>query len=330
MSFFNNHKTLFGAALGLFLFLTLYIAIIPALENQKINQPLPRQLKELTQEEQAGKMIYIANGCVACHTQQVRNVEMDNVFGKRPSIPADYAINKRLDLWRNTANLMGTERTGPDLTNVGERQPSVDWHLIHLYQPRAAVAQSIMPAYPYLFIERDFLHKDDIEVKVPEKYVKRNKKIVATKEALQLVAYLKSLKQTDFTDESLVPDFLYKKKIVNTGKNNDSSNLPNGEELYTANCATCHQANGEGVPGAFPPLKNSPVVTGGALELYVTIIMKGYDPRPEYATMPAVGENAGFTAEDVAAIINHERSSWGNNAKKITVEEVQVILDKIK
>lgn len=240
MSFFNNHKTLFGAALGLFLFLTLYIAIIPALENQKINQPLPRQLKELTQEEQAGKMIYIANGCVACHTQQVRNVEMDNVFGKRPSIPADYAINKRLDLWRNTANLMGTERTGPDLTNVGERQPSVDWHLIHLYQPRAAVAQSIMPAYPYLFIERDFLHKDDIEVKVPEKYVKRNKKIVATKEALQLVAYLKSLKQTDFTDESLVPDFLYKKKIVNTGKNNDSSNLPNGEELYTANCATFH------------------------------------------------------------------------------------------
>ncbi len=92
MSFFNNHKTLFGAALGLFLFLTTYIAIIPALENQKINQPLPRQSKELSADEQAGKMVYIENGCVACHTQQVRNVEMDNVFGKRPSIPADYAI----------------------------------------------------------------------------------------------------------------------------------------------------------------------------------------------------------------------------------------------
>ncbi len=103
-----------------------------------------------------------------------------------------------------------------------------------------------------------------------------------------------------------------------------------GRRNGSTNCATCHQANGEGVPGAFPPLKNSPVVTGGALELYVTIIMKVYDPRPEYATMPALGENAGFTAEDVAAIINHERSSWGNNSKKITVEEVQVILDKIK
>ncbi|MGV0923911.1 hypothetical protein [Empedobacter tilapiae] len=46
--------------------------------------------------------------------------------------------------------------------------------------------------------------------------------------------------------------------------------------------------------------------------------------------MPAEGENADFISEYVAAIINHERSNWGNNAKKITVEEVQVILDKIK
>lgn len=72
------------------------------------------------------------------------------------------------------------------------------------------------------------------------------------------------------------------------------------------------------------------MVTGGDLELYVTIIMKGYDPRPEFATMPAVGTNANFTPEDVTAIMNHERTSWDNNAKKITVEEVKTIMDKIK
>ncbi|PWW27993.1 cbb3-type cytochrome c oxidase subunit II [Chryseobacterium sp. AG844] len=329
MIFLNDHRILFGSALLLFVSLTLYIAILPALDNQRINKPLLRQSKILTKEEQAGKRVYIDNGCIACHTQQVRNVEMDNVFGKRPSIPADFAINTRTDFWRNTANLMGTQRTGPDLTSIGERQPSAEWHLIHLYQPRAAVEESVMPAYPWLFIERDYLQPGDVEVKVPEKFRPRYKKIVAGPEALLLVAYLKSLKQTDYTDKSIVPAFLYKQKKEEAAQGGNAG-LPDGEALFTANCASCHQANGEGVPGAFPPLKGSPVVAGGDLELYVTIIMKGYDPRPEFATMPPVGINANFTPEDVAAIMNHERTSWGNNAKKVTAEEVKTIMDKIK
>ncbi|MDR6485643.1 cytochrome c oxidase cbb3-type subunit 2 [Chryseobacterium vietnamense] len=330
MIFLNDHRILFGSALLLFVSLTLYIAILPALDNQRINKPLPRQSRILTKEEQAGKRVYIDNGCIACHTQQVRNVEMDNVFGKRPSIPADFAINTRTDFWRNTANLMGTQRTGPDLTSIGERQPSAEWHLIHLYQPRAAVEESVMPAYPWLFIERDYLQPGDVEVKVPEKFRPRYKKIVAGPEALLLVAYLKSLKQTDYTDKSIVPAFLYKQKKEEGAAQGGNAGLPDGEALFTANCASCHQANGEGVPGAFPPLKGSPVVAGGDLELYVTIIMKGYDPRPEFATMPPVGTNANFTPEDVAAIMNHERTSWGNNAKKVTAEEVKTIMDKIK
>lgn len=330
MIFLNDHRILFGSALLLFVSLTLYIAIFPALENQRINKPLPRQSKILTKEEKAGKRVYIDNGCIACHTQQVRNVEMDNVFGKRPSIPADFAINTRTDFWRNTANLMGTQRTGPDLTSIGERQPSAEWHLIHLYQPRAAVEESVMPAYPWLFIERDYLQPGDVEVKVPEKFRPKYKKIVAGPEALLLVAYLKSLKQADYTDKSIVPAFLYKQKKEEGAGQGGNASLPDGGSLFTANCASCHQANGEGVPGAFPPLKGSPVVTGGDLELYVTIIMKGYDPRPEFATMPPVGTNANFTPEDVAAIMNHERTSWGNNAKKVTAEEVKTIMDKIK
>ncbi len=54
--------------------------------------------------------------------------------------------------------------------------------------------------------------------------------------------------------------------------------MPDGETLYANNCMSCHQANGEGLKGAFPPLKNSPVVLGDNLELFVTIIMQGYDP----------------------------------------------------
>lgn len=332
MEFFNNHKTLFGAALGLFILLTVYIGIYPALKNQQISEPVNRQAPKFTQEERAGKAVYVEEGCVACHTQQVRNVEMDNVFGKRPSVPADFAFNTRTDAWRNTANLMGTQRTGPDLSNIGARQPSKEWHLLHLYQPRAAVPESVMPAYPWLFIEKDYLEKGDVEIKIPEKYLpNKNKKIVAGPKALYLVAYLNSLKQRDYNEEVIVPPFLYKQTKKPSGNASaGKEDLPNGQELFATNCASCHQASGEGLPGAFPALKGSTVVNGGDLELIVTIIMKGYDPRPEYATMPPVGTNENLTAEQVAAIINFEKSSWGNNAKKVTADEVQTIMDKIK
>jgi cytochrome c oxidase cbb3-type subunit II len=103
-----------------------------------------------------------------------------------------------------------------------------------------------------------------------------------------------------------------------------------GKDLYTKNCMSCHQANGEGLKGAFPPLKGSPVVTGANLELYVDIIMNGYNARPEYGEMAAVGTNMEFTELEVAAIINYERTSWANNAKTVTPEEIKKIMDFIK
>jgi len=204
------------------------------------------------------------------------------------------------------------------------------WHLLHLYQPRAVVEQSIMPAYPWLFNVKENLSKNDVEVTIPEKYRSSIKgKLVATKEVLQLVAYLQSLKQQPLPDGKQPVEFLYKKEIPAT-TSNSKVKLPDGVQLYAQNCQGCHQANGEGLPGAFPPLKGSSVVNGDNLELYVNIIMKGYDPRPEYAAMPAVGLNNNLSAEEITAIINHEKSSWGNNAKPVSPEEVKRIVDFIK
>lgn len=329
MELFNHHKKLFSTAFALFLGLTMVVAIMPALNNQKNNAPLPGS-KTPTADEIAGKQSYIANGCVACHTQQVRNVDMDKMWGERPGIAADYASNQRMDIWRNTATLMGTERTGPDLTNIGNRQPSDAWHLLHLYQPRATVKQSIMPAYPWLFTVKQTLDKNDIEVVVPAQYRKGiNGKIVANKEALQLVAYLKTLKQIELPTGNPTPEFLYKKeqKAIIENNNAINDNLPNGKLLYANNCQSCHQENGEGLSGAFPALKGSKIVTGEDLELFVTIIMDGYDARPEFAVMPAVGKNNKLSAEEITAIINHEKSSWGNVAKTVDVKEVKAIMD---
>lgn len=329
MEFFNNHKNLFRTAFLLFAGLTLVVAILPALSNQANNRKLP-DARELTDAEMEGKKIYIANGCVACHSQQVRNVDMDKMFGTRPGIAADYATSKRTDFWRNTATLMGTERTGPDLSNIGNRQPSLSWHLLHLYQPRAVVQRSIMPAYPWLFEEKTEIGPGDVEVKLPAAFSPADgKKIVAGKEALRLVAYLQSLRQVPLPDGTPDPAFLYA-RAKKTPVANGSSQLPDGLQLYAQYCQSCHQANGEGLPGAFPPLKNSPVVLGNDLDLYVNIIMNGYDPRPSYASMPAIGRNNDLTAEDLTAIINHERSSWGNKASPVSLADVKKIYDYIK
>lgn len=322
MDFFNNHRKLFSTAFWLFVTLTLFVAILPALENQRSNAPLPGAVP-LSADARAGKDIFISNGCVSCHTQQVRNIDMDKVWGKRPGVPADYAGNTRNGFWRNTATLMGTERTGPDLTDVGNRQPSLEWNLLHLYQPRAVVESSIMPAYPWLFEVKEKLDKGDVEVAVPEQFRDGPGKIVATKEALQLVAYLQGLKQVPLPDGTPAPEFLYPKKIAVAS----SDSMPDGQALYAANCQSCHQENGEGLKGAFPALKGSPIVTGDSISLFVSIIMQGYDPRPEFAAMPAVGANNKLTPEEVTAIINHERTSWGNQAKPLTVEEIKKIMD---
>lgn len=330
MEFFNNYKKLFLTALGLFVGLTIVVAILPAIHNQNDYEPLPND-EPLTEKEFLGKESYIANGCVACHTQQVRNVDMDKEWGDRPGIPPDYAGITRTDFWRNTATLMGTERTGPDLTNIGKRQPSLAWNLLHLYQPRAVVQQSIMPAFPWLFDVTAEVGENEVEVMVPDEYRKGIKgKIIASQEALNLVAYLQSLKQTPLPDGKVPMEFLYEQEKTAAQTSGDESNLPDGELLYNNNCMSCHQANGEGLKGAFPPLKGSPVVIGDDLELFVNIIMLGYDARPEYAVMNAVGTDNNLTPEQVTAIINHEKTSWGNDAKKVAPEEVKKIMDFIE
>lgn len=77
--------------------------------------------------------------------------------------------------------------------NIGVRQPSIDWHLGHLYQPRAYVPDSIMPSYPYLFEVKDKAEEDEVIVRLPPKFAPPGKVVVARPEAVDLVKYLQSL-----------------------------------------------------------------------------------------------------------------------------------------
>ncbi|MCO5233357.1 MAG: cytochrome c [Chitinophagales bacterium] len=325
----NNHKNLVITSLTVYVFLSILIAVIPAYQLDKV-QALP-SMEPFSDQQLNGLKIYNSENCMSCHTQQVRNIEMDKVWGERPSIPSDYFYSKkRIDIWRQSPSVLGSERTGPDLTNVGKRQPGKEWHLLHLYNPRTVVKESVMPGYPWLFEEKEAsqVTDKDVVIPVPTNFLKDpSKKIIATQKALDLVSYLTSLKQATI-GEMPSSDFIpsSKKDNIQAGNNGVPAGL-DGALLYTNTCSACHQADGKGLPGAFPPLAGSKIVNDANPESFIKIILQGYDARAEYGVMPPFAEN--LSDEEVAAIATHERSSWGNNAPAITADDVKKIREMI-
>ena len=333
-NFHRNHKVLVVMAVGGFLFLSILIGIVPAYQMQN-TEPMPGQVP-LTDLQQHGLNVYISEGCVACHTQQVRNIEMDKMWGDRPSMPSDYYYTKkRLDIWRQSPSLLGSERTGPDLTNVGLRQPIKDWHLLHIYNPRTVVSESIMPPYPWLFKVKDEskITDNDVVVPVPEaQFEQPGKKIVAGEDALALVAYLQSLKQPEIPGEMIKKFIPAKEKSPLIGNDSGTSGgnskeaALDGKKLYLATCGACHQPTGKGIIGAFPPLAGSEIVNKEDPTMLIKIILQGYDARTDYGVMPSLASQ--LNDAEIAAITTHERSSWGNKAPAVTEEQVKVIRDE--
>ncbi|MDV2856704.1 MULTISPECIES: cbb3-type cytochrome c oxidase subunit II [Oceanimonas] len=178
-----------GAALILML-ATLTLVVMPYLQMNA--EQVPDELRPYTEQELLGRQVYIANGCVYCHSQQPRDPsfapgDRDRGWG-RPSVPGDYLYDQ--------PHLLGTMRTGPDLFNIAARQPSEDWHLIHLYDPQAVMKGSIMPPYRFLFRHVSQAGSDDRVVNIPAPYGPESGQIVATEEAKALVAYLLALDHT--------------------------------------------------------------------------------------------------------------------------------------
>ncbi len=152
-----------------------------------------------------GRQVYINQGCIYCHTQQIRDSHMgtdiERGWGTRRTVARDYLYD--------TPALLGTIRLGPDLANAGSqgwrneakgdlRKPAkrdAAWHYLHLYDPTAVVRESNHPPYRYLFEKRKISGERPLEAlnligkEMPEEgYV-----VVPTPEAEALVGYLLSL-----------------------------------------------------------------------------------------------------------------------------------------
>lgn len=143
-----------------------------------------------------GRLVYQDLGCLYCHSQQVRRpgfgADTERGWGDRQSVARDYIDDKRVYL--------GTMRTGPDLRNIGARQPSANWHYLHLFDPRLMSPGSIMAPFAFLFDYRKIVGQPSpLALKLPADYAEKRGldkpgyELVPTMRAQALVAYLLSL-----------------------------------------------------------------------------------------------------------------------------------------
>ncbi len=101
-----------------------------------------------------------------------------------------------------------------------------------------------------------------------------------------------------------------------------------GESIFQTNCASCHQATGLGVAGAFPPLAGSPWVLEDA-ETPARIVLRGLQGPIDVkgatynGIMPSFGTS--LSDDDIAKVVTYVRASFGNAAPPISADAVKLV-----
>ena len=102
-----------------------------------------------------------------------------------------------------------------------------------------------------------------------------------------------------------------------------------GKKIFAANCQTCHQANGQGVPGQYPPLAGSEFTTGGSRRMGM-IVLKGLQgpvkvKGQQYGSAVMQPWDKTLTDQKIADVMTYERSEWGNTASPVTAEQIAAL-----
>jgi mono/diheme cytochrome c family protein len=123
-----------------------------------------------------------------------------------------------------------------------------------------------------------------------------------------------------------------KKNLVGPGPGEQQAELSphdRGKKIFSANCQTCHQANGLGVPGQYPPLAGSEFTTGGS-ERPAMIVLKGLQgpvtvKGQKFGTAVMQPWDKTLADQKIADVLTYERSEWGNNASPVTAEQIAAL-----
>lgn len=185
------------AAFGLsWAFMVIYpyfhLARLQMYVDSNTGESAPPALSGLAAE---GRKVYAANGCVSCHTQQVRLAplfaDVSRSLGPRPLVARDYL--------REQPAFFGNLRLGPDLANVGLRSTDRDWYYCHLFEPASMVPGSIMPAYRFLFEVKKIQGQPSrraVHGLIGPQAPASGYEVLPTHDAEALVAYLLSLRHS--------------------------------------------------------------------------------------------------------------------------------------
>ena len=162
----------------------------------------------------AGEKVYAANGCVYCHTQQVRPATSGSDIARGWGTAKNEQADKPAEITRRTYPrdyiwqgqvFLGTSRAGADLSNIAYRFPDAASLYRYLYDPYVLDPHTSMPAYRFLFTTRKITGgapSADAIVFADPAVTPPGTEIVPTPDAQALVAYLLSLKKGyDLPDE---------------------------------------------------------------------------------------------------------------------------------
>ncbi len=216
----------------IFLTIIFVTAILPATTFQ------PEASKQgsyiYTASEWRGREIYKREGCVYCHTQFVRY--QDREMGE---------MVQAGDYLHETPHLLGTERTGPDLSNIGGKYPDA-WHWAHHVQPRSVKPGSLMPSFSYL---KDSEMKDLVAYlqtlgRERELEARRRKK---PDHLASAAGHGAAPAQDPLTWLEAPQEMRDEWKRISKNVDTDNSAIANsGRGIYMQNCAQCHGVTGRG------------------------------------------------------------------------------------
>ncbi|MHC5038472.1 MAG: cbb3-type cytochrome c oxidase subunit II [Planctomycetota bacterium] len=234
---------LIGGALLLFAAIVAIAVVLPALTAEDTPSAIHRPRTEL---ENRGREIFIANGCTYCHSMYVRPQDWGLGAQGRVAEAGDYVDDQ--------PHLLGSERTGPDLSQAGGEHPD-DWHRAHFENPRFTRPESIMP--PFAFLEEEGIvtltaFVQSLGYKEADARMTRQRAWQAKAKA----AYAAGVEANIRWLHDHVPEGW--RKEVNPYPSTPVS-LARGKRIYQGFCIGCHGPVGDGAGPATPFLDPPPL-----------------------------------------------------------------------